>query len=173
MRLIWNHGEGLVDGGAGHWRISEKPVLPFDFDGVFFDDIHGHFQHLKGAGQVPLTIDEQAAIRTWISQQARPPAAPIPFAHTEAQLSQVAQERLDAGARARGYDSILSLVSYRSSNVKKFSREACEGHVWRDKVWAYCHDQFARMEAGDRTTPTPEEFLTELPDPIWPERMPK
>lgn len=173
MRLIWNHGHGLVDNGAAAWDITEKPSLPFEFDGIHYDDAHGHRQHMRGAGQHPLSPKEQMEVQAYVSNQKPPPAAPRPFAHLEAELSLAVQEHLDEGARAWGYHNMLSLLSYRSSNVKAFSNEACAAHVWRDKVWTYCHEQYTRIESGEREIPTVAAFVSELPDPVWPPRTAK
>lgn len=163
MRLIWNHGEGLVDNGTVCWPISEKPTLPFAFDGIFFDDLAGHGQHLKGAGQHPLSPEEQAQVQAYVSSLKAPAPVVHPFAYTEEILSTAAQHHMDKVARARGYDNLASAISYTGSTVKRYADDAAGAHRLRDATWQYAHDQFELMKDGKRALPTAADFVKELP----------
>lgn len=80
-----------------------------------------------------------------------------------------AQVMLDAEARERNYDGILSLCSYATSTVPRFRDEGQAGVRWRDAVWATAYDVLSRFQAGQMATPTVEEFLEMLPAMAWPE----
>ena len=66
----------------------------------------------------------------------------------------LAQLRLDSYAVALGYDNMLSLVSYRDSNVPKYRAEALAAAAWRDAVWSY---------AESSTATNIDNFLANLP----------
>jgi hypothetical protein len=83
-------------------------------------------------------------------------------------ITNAVQAHLDATARTRGYDGILSLASYASSTNPPFSAEGRAGLDWRDAVWGYCYGVLADVQAGTRTIPTAEELIAELPGMVWP-----
>ena len=60
---------------------------------------------------------------------------------TEQEIILAVGDRLDKLARSWGYDSMLSLTSYRESTVQQFYDEAIVGYAWRDKVWSYAISQ--------------------------------
>ena len=98
-----------------------------------------------------------------------PPPAPAPSpAQIIATLTAAVQAHLDATARTRNYDGILSLCSYAASTHPKFGPEGLAGVAWRDAVWASCYSIMADVQAGTRSVPTADELLTELPSMEWP-----
>lgn len=88
----------------------------------------------------------------WVSDASRDIAAQV-----AAQRQGVAielQRRLDGLAVSWGYDSMLSLASYRGSASLAFAAEALAATAWRDAVWIY---------AAASTATTPEAFFAGLP----------
>jgi hypothetical protein len=84
------------------------------------------------------------------------------------QLTTAVQGHLDATARAKGYDNLLSAISYAGSSHAVFGPEGIAARNWRDAVWDYCHQVLADCQAGTRTQPTAEELVVELPEMLWP-----
>lgn len=84
-------------------------------------------------------------------------------------LTNVVQAYLDATARTRNYDGILSLCSYASSSHPTFGAEGLAGVAWRDAVWASCYSILAEVQAEQRAVPTADALLAELPAMVWPE----
>jgi len=78
------------------------------------------------------------------------------------------QLQLDAFAKTRGYDNILSACTYATSGVPKFAAEGQYCVDLRDNVWAACYAILADVQAGNRPMPTLPELLAELPDAEWP-----
>jgi len=80
------------------------------------------------------------------------------------------QLKLDAFARTRNYDSILSACTYATSNIPKFSTEGQYCVDARDSMWSAAYSVLADVNTG--VIPIPEsisdiEHL--LPQLSWPE----
>ena len=90
-------------------------------------------------------------------------------ARLEVDLTRTLQAMLDARARERNYDGILSLCSYAASANPKFSAEGMAGVRWRDAVWAYAHGVLNDALAGRIPTPTAESIVAGAPTFSWPD----
>lgn len=77
------------------------------------------------------------------------------------------QNMLDAFAKTRGYDSIISAASYASSAVPQFAAEAATCVAVRDAMWGACYAIMSAVQAGTRPLPTIEAVIAELPPPSW------
>ena len=89
--------------------------------------------------------------------------------HVKAQLSELIQRHLDSAAHARGYDSILSAVTYAGEPaVPAFQAEGQAFRAWRSLVWARCYQLAAEVQAGKRPVPTPEALIALLPALVLP-----
>lgn len=73
------------------------------------------------------------------------------------------QNWLDAGARAYGYDGILSASSYATSKNPRFGPEGIAYRDWRDAVWTYCYQALADVQAARRAAPSAQQLIAELP----------
>jgi hypothetical protein len=91
------------------------------------------------------------------------------MAFIKQQIIDATQSHLDAFARTRGYDGILSACSYAASAVPKFAAEGQYALGARDNTWATLYGGFVEVEAGTRPMPTGfadvEPFLPVL---VWP-----
>ncbi len=82
---------------------------------------------------------------------------------TQATLAAAVQGHLDATARAKGYDSALSCVTYINSTVPQYKAEATAMRDWRDAVWLRCYEVLAEVQAGARAVPTEAQLIALLP----------
>jgi len=79
------------------------------------------------------------------------------------------QARLDAFARTKNYDGILSAASYATSTVPQFAAEGQYAVEARDATWAKGYEILGAVLAGTRPEPTLAEVFAELPELDWPE----
>lgn len=79
------------------------------------------------------------------------------------------QGRLDAFARTRQYDGILSACTYATSPTAKFAAEGQYCVAQRDATWAKLYEMLAEVEAGTRPIPSGyQDIEPELPALTWP-----
>lgn len=91
------------------------------------------------------------------------PPAPTE-AETVAAYEADVQRYMDGIAWLYGYDSTLTAISYAEEPaVPAFQVEGQAFRAWRSLVWAACRDVLSQYQAGERTAPTAEELLAELP----------
>lgn len=80
------------------------------------------------------------------------------------------QLRLDQFASTRGYDNIVTAVSYATSKNAKYKIEGQYCCDLRDDTWQKVFDILTEVEAGTRTMPsTYDEIESELPVLQWPD----
>lgn len=90
-------------------------------------------------------------------------------ARVVAEITEKTQARLDAFARTRNYDGILSLCTYATSTVPKFAAEGQCGVNSRDATWATLYSILAEVEAGTRPVPSGyADVEQDLPALAWP-----
>ena len=87
--------------------------------------------------------------------------AVLPAPDVQAEIVSQTQARLDAFARERSYDGILSACTYATSSVPKFTREGQDAVNARDATWAALYGIMGQVQAGD--LPMPSGFAD-----VWP-----
>ena len=84
-------------------------------------------------------------------------------ARVQSQWTDAVQHVLDAKAQELNYDSCLSVCSYIDTGVSKFDAEGRAFRAWRSAVWAMGYEILAQVQAGQRSIPTEEQLIAELP----------
>ncbi len=107
--------------------------------------------------EIPLTPEEIAELEA---------SAPIP---TLADYENAIQGLVDTTATEKMFRDGVTLASYVASTNPQWAAEAQAFMAWRDAVWSYSYAELAKVQAGEREQPTPEDFLTELPAIVWPD----
>lgn len=121
-----------------------------------------------------IAVDDATA-SDWVRFQANAARDGVELAPTAQPLPQVpeykaaVQALLDAKAREREYDGILSATTYATSTLPRFQAEGQACVAWRDAVWSRCYELMEQVDAGTLAQPTIEELLAMLPAMEWPE----
>lgn len=134
---------------SGAWTVSP------DFRGqTFYDQTTGAAVEITAHGLPAANLG------------ALPP--PQTLAEQIASFTAAVQAHLDAEVQVRGYNSIMSCVSYITSTNPTFRAEATAASAWRDAVWAYCYAELVKVQAGTRGVPaSTDAFIAELPVLVW------
>jgi hypothetical protein len=74
------------------------------------------------------------------------------------------QNFMDSKAQELNYDSIFTAITYENDTNVKFAKEAEAFKAWRSQVWTICYVVLDDVLAGNRTMPTKEELIAELPE---------
>lgn len=87
-----------------------------------------------------------------------------------ATFEQAVQAKLDEAAKASGYDSIFTAISYADEPaVPRFQADGQAFRRWRSLVWDYAHTELNAVLAGEKPQPDMEAFLNGLPPLVLPE----
>lgn len=125
---------------------------------------------------VPLTLEQllQSIYADVIPAEGQEPAVyyqdvdPALAARVYTLAGNYTMEKLNAFVQTRNYDSMLSLVSYKDSQIPQFAAEAARGLALRDQIWAAQMTFFQNMVAG--TAPVPRSILeidAMMPELTW------
>lgn len=122
-------------------------------------DIANGGEDLLPAGSVPISDEEADAIRSYRTPQ-----------QLQAEIVAEVQKHLDETAASLGYDDMKTAVGYADEPaVPKFQADGQALRAWRSLVWDKCYTELARVQAGQRSIPTPAEAIAELPAFVPPE----
>ena len=167
----WNDWTAPVAAVKTQWARPDDAgfaveILDFDPEGRFHESLQFHPVQPELVGY----IDSQYRWngQAWDEPEAGYTLQKMMRAQEQA-FTEAIQQRLDAFARTRGYDSALSCASYATSINPKF---AAEGHCIvqaRDGTWAAAYGILDAVLAGERPMPSLEEVFAELPELVWPE----
>jgi hypothetical protein len=78
------------------------------------------------------------------------------------------KSHFDQVANQRQYDNLLTVDTYKGSNVPQWAAEHAAFFAWRDQCWLIAYQIQADVAAGLRPVPTPEQVISELPVLVWP-----
>jgi len=78
------------------------------------------------------------------------------------------QTHIEAVARAKDYDSAVSLAGYKGSAVEAYAADADAFTTWRDPLWQTVFGILADVQSGAISQPTIAELIAMLPAPPWP-----
>lgn len=87
---------------------------------------------------------------------------------TVTQKAEYVQKFIDDTAKSKDFGDGIACATYVTSTNEQWEAQALAFVAWRDAVWVYSYTEFAKMETHERETPAIEDFLTELPEMVWP-----
>lgn len=145
--------EVLLEFGA----YKVKPPIKPDFNEDTQKLLEGDLAYIDGAWRKLVTVVDLSPEELQSKRDAK-----------IRELTMAIQLHLDSAARERGYDSMFSLSTYISSTNTVFQAEAAAGVRWRDDVWTAANTILSDVLAGNRSAPTKDQLLAELPVINWP-----
>jgi hypothetical protein len=124
--------------------------------------------HILRDDGATIPIDEQnsdyLAFLEWaVDNEPALPAGPTLEQRATAMLEAV-DAHLNAAARAKGYDNILSAAIRAALPASAFHDEGVAFGTWMDAVYAQCYQIMASVQAGEMAEPTLEQLLAMLPE---------
>ena len=133
-------------------------------------DIAKCLEKIRPGEQYVLDGDSYEGL-VWLDSTPKPTMAEIEAARATVQaeiikngLITAVQQHMDSIAQSSGYDDIKTACTYADeSAVPQFQAEGQRFRAWRSLVWAYCYAQLDAVMAGQRTVPTTDVLIAELP----------
>lgn len=113
---------------------------------------------------VPYTAEEEMAADAAYQAELDARSAPPPVEDYQNAI----QALVDEAAISRRYKSGDAMATYVASTVGDWASEAQAFVAWRDNVWQYAYAELAKVQGGERVQPTVADFLSELPEIVWP-----
>jgi hypothetical protein len=84
-------------------------------------------------------------------------------------IESAAQALMDKAARLRGYDSMISVISYLSSSNPTWKADAEAGRAYRDLIWNTLRILETSVSQGQQPMPASiDEVMATLPVIVWP-----
>jgi hypothetical protein len=146
--------------GAFYWSPG-SPEMPSDAVEVTADQ-HADLLQKKNQGWT-LSVQSGQVIATETTVQLTPEQI------TQAKVDLV-QNHLDAAAKARGYDSIVTAVTYADEpSAPRFQQEGQAFRAWRSAVWEKCYETLTAVKAGTESVPDDAALIAQLPALVLPD----
>jgi hypothetical protein len=89
--------------------------------------------------------------------------APPSFDQRKAALLKAVDAHLNAAAKAKGYDSILSASLRAALPTSPFHGEGVAFGTWMDLVYAKCYEVLAQVQANEIAEPDEAQLISMLP----------
>jgi hypothetical protein len=84
-------------------------------------------------------------------------------------FEQLLDNHINIIAQAKGYDNRITASLRAAATDSPWYAEGVAFVTWMDSCYAQCYVIQAEIESGQRTIPTDDEFLAEMPEMVWPE----
>ena len=78
------------------------------------------------------------------------------------------KSHFDSVAQEKQFDGEVSIATYVTSLNEEWKAQADTFILWRDAVWKYAYQEFAKFQSGQRPMPSITDFIAELPVIQWP-----
>lgn len=122
---------------------------------------------------IPLSEENAdfVAFKEWRAAGNVPDQPPLPpFEQRTAALLVKVDEHLNAAARAKGYDSIITAALRAALPASPFHAEGVAFGTWMDLVYAKCYEVLAKVQANEIAEPDEAQLIAMLPALQLPEQ---
>jgi len=104
------------------------------------------------------------AFRQWQAEGGAPDQPPGPtFEERKAGLLLAVDAHLNAAARAKGYDGIITAALRAALPASPFHDEGVAFGTWMDLVYAKCYEVLAKVQANEIAEPDEAQLIAMLP----------
>ena len=158
--------DGVSDWAAYYANVRNQRCLQTSYTGSIrknFASVGFSYDQTRDAFIAPLpepaeyyTLNEQTC--QWVMT----PAGMLAI------ITEAIKSHFDQVANQRQYDSLLTIDTYKDSNVPLWAAENAAFFTWRDQCWLIAYQIQADVQAGLRPVPTPDQVIAELPVIQWP-----
>lgn len=107
-------------------------------------------------------VPTQEEINSWIDDTS------VKLNYAQTRIEDLLRELINSKPAEKDYDNILTLMSYTNSSNPQWKAEADVFIAWRDSVFEYCYGVLYQVQNGQIPMPTIEEFISNLPELVWP-----
>jgi len=123
--------------------------------------------HLETRAHVQRNTWMWSEYEQWLEAGNVPEPVPTPtFEEILAAVTPGVQAWMDATARQKGYDNVVSCATYVTSGVPEFKADANAIVAWRDAVWQAAYAWRDGLNGQlPAEIPTIEEVIAQLPQP--------
>ncbi|MFV0675229.1 hypothetical protein ACLIWX_19160, partial [Variovorax sp. tm] len=121
--------------------------------------------HADGA-MIPLSAEstDYVAYLDWVAEGNVPDQSPSPpFEQRAAALLLKVDEHLNAAARAKGYDSIITAALRAALPASPFHVEGVAFGTWMDLVYAKCYEVLVKVQSNEIAEPDEAQLIAMLP----------
>lgn len=152
--------------GALFTGAEYKPTLSFDFDSFQYSEVftdvldYVEYNGVKKVMTPEQVIEIKAIANVWVQplgQEGNP--------NDEQKLNMISaavQQYIDLKAQSLGFDNINSVAKY-IGFTNTYQADALALAQWTVSIWEYIEAELVKMQAGQRTIPTVDEAIAELP----------
>jgi hypothetical protein len=160
--------EAVYVDGFGYLGF-DLSFVPSDVHALQWDGEEGWIERKGQRDEMISTLPDwatqaQALWQAHHDEVMNPPVPPI----TVNDFSTAIKRHFDAVAQVKQYDGEITLASYVASLNAQWKAEAETFVAWRDSVWQYAYQEFAKFQNGERPMPAIADFIAELPTIQWP-----
>lgn len=123
---------------------------------------------LRQADGAAIPLDDEnsdfQAFKAWRDEGNTPDEPPGPtFEQRKVALLAAVDAHLNAAARAKGYDSIITAALRAALPVSPFHDEGVAFGTWMDLVYAKCYQVLAQVQANEVAEPDEAQLIAMLP----------
>lgn len=104
-----------------------------------------------------IALADAAAFAAWWTAQGFPPPSSEPPTPALSEYAAAVQAHLDAAARSRDFDDIVSACSY-AAGQNAFQADGLKFLTWRSQVWTFVYAMRDQAASSPGPMPTVEQF---------------
>lgn len=169
LTIVPSDNAVYVDGLS--YAVFDLKFIPADVHALQWFNNSGWIERQGEANEIIDTLPDWAkqAQSLWEAHHdeiINPPVIVIP--PTVDNFVAAIKQNFDTVAQEKQFDGEVSIATYVTSLNEQWKAQADTFIAWRDSVWQYAYQEFAKFQNGERPMPSISDFIKELPVIQWP-----